>query len=1058
MLNGALSFRQKRQVPNRAGIMLDLSTMLRRILTSRVSWFLAMLSAAGAQAQLEPAQPLQFNRDIRPILSENCYYCHGQDPSHRKAKLRLDLAAEATKERNGFRAIVPGDPDNSELIARITSGHEDEIMPPVDSHKTLTPAQIALLRQWITEGAEYEPHWAFAAPKKSPLPPVSSTWNKQPWDAFVFRRLAKEGLTPAPAAAPETWLRRASYDLTGLAPTTPELQQFLDEVAVRGESAYKDAADRLLASPRYGERLAQDWLDAARYADTHGYNNDGARSMWRWRDWVIEAFNDNLPYNQFLTEQLAGDLLPKPTIEQRVATGFARNHVINSENAIIDEEYRVEYVADRVRTLGMSMLGLTLECARCHDHKFDPITQKDYFRLFAFFNQVPEAGEDGRLANAAPLAPAPTREQQQLIGRIEAMIAAADAKLGTPGVNTSAVPVATSISPPRGEIALPVESFVGADQHPVLGRLLNFDGSGGRAIPKGTVNSEKPWTFATWVRWEGGEAVIVSSMDLRGASNTPLYGNGIAVRITADARIETRISERWPGYSISNVSTESLSVGRWHHVAVTYDAASRSSSTVRVFIDGRESGVDVQRDGLVRFTTRAGGDIMLGDEAAPVPARLRGALADLRFYPDTLSPEVLAQWVEPALAQALRDSDIPSARSWLASWNHRQANADFARQWNEREAERSKLLALKREVPHVMVMADLPKPRQTFLLERGQYDAHGEAVEPGTPAILPPWPASAPRNRLGLAQWLTDPQHPLTARVAVNFQWQRLFGTGLVKTSDDFGSQGEYPIYPDLLDWLARDFVDSGWNVKALLRSIVLSATYRQDSRISAAAWEKDPENRLLARGPRVRLTAEEIRDNALAAGGLLRHRLGGPSVFPVQPVDLYKGIVIEHDWPGTRWVQSTGDDLYRRSLYTFWKRTVLHPSLSVFDAPDREFCAVRRSRTNTPLQALASLNEPTMLKAASALGYRMQTEGGPDEDARLRFGFRTVTSRMPTDKELTSLRNSLARYRVIFGKDTPPAPDFLQNPVSPWIPNETAAYAYVGSLLLNLDETVTKN
>jgi hypothetical protein len=1053
---------------------------------------LLCLSRLSANAE----EPVSFNRDIRPILSQNCFYCHGQDPNHREAKLRLDLPEEATRERDGVVAVVPGKPGASEMIIRLLSQDRDEVMPPPKANKHVTPEQIALLKRWIAEGAKYEKHWAFTPPRRAALPAVKNpAWVRKEMDRFVLARLERERLAPSAEATPSAWLRRASFDLVGLAPTSLELDAFAADVAARGEIAYSVATDRLLASPRFGERLAQDWLDAARYADTHGFNNDSSRTMWRWRDWVIDAFNANQPYDRFLIEQFAGDLLPEPTIEQRIATGFGRNHVINSEGGIIDEEYRVEYVVDRIRTLGMSTLGLTLECARCHDHKFDPITQRDYYRLFAFFNQVPELGEDGRVANASPLISAPTKEQQERFRQMDAAIAEKTKALeksiaahrekyentgilarfkemaNAPAMSAPGQPALLLGTRSAADGKLELVNLSAGDAKPLgttalkvredaeLGPVLSFDGSAGATLNNHVVKLDKVWSLATWLQWSGGEAVLLSTQELQMPESSSSYGRGIAVRLTREGRVEVRLSARWPGYAAQVLSRESIQPGHWQHVAVACDGSGRAGG-VRIFLDGAECSTEMLHDGTSSTgggLSAGGAKLLLGEEAAPDPHRLRGELAGFRLYGQAPEPALLRPWVETTRARILAASEGTNAGAdWLRELLLRRTDADYARLWEERDRLREERRLLSRDVPTTMVMQELLTPRETRLLKRGQYDAPGEVVEPGVPeALLGAWPRGAPRNRLGLALWLTQPDHPLTARVAVNRFWQQLFGTGIVKTSDDFGFQGEYPAHLELLDWLARDFVESGWNTKALLRTLVLSATYRQDSAISPALRENDPENRLLARGPRVRLPAEEIRDHALAVAGLLRHRLGGPSVYPTQPAGLYKGIVVEANYPGVSWTDSTGDDLYRRSIYTFWKRTVPYPVLNVFDAPDREFCSVRRSRTNTPLQALTMMNEPAMVEAGRRLGGRMLREGGADDAARLAFGFRAATCRPPRPEELAVLRETLEGFRKDFTADSKGARAFLKADPSD---ANSAAYGALGGLLLNLDETVTKN
>ncbi len=979
------------------------------------------------------AEGLKFNRDVRPILSENCFFCHGQDPKHRKADLRLDLAEEATADHDGVRAIVPGKPEESALIKRIENTDPDEMMPPPESHKTLKPEQILLLRQWIAEGASYEKHWSFQPAVRVAVPSVKQTdWVKQPMDALVLAKLESASLAPSPAATPERWLRRVSLDLTGIAPTAQELDVFAAAVPTQGEAAFAAAVDRLLAHPRFGERMAQDWMDAARYADSHGFNNDTNREMWRWRDWVIEAFNENKPYDRFLTEQLAGDLLPSPTLEQRIATGFCRNHVINSEGGIIGEEYRVEYVVDRVRTLGMSTLGLTLECARCHDHKFDPITQKDYYALFAFFNQLEESGEDGRTANASPLLASPTKAQAATLAEMDEKIAALAAKtprdlnailtpptaawsLGAKAGAEGAFALVNEAKPDEAPLA---EGLKNLKQDPTRGAVLQFTGESGQKI-KRPVDFDKAWSFSGWVNWQGGEGTIFSNQNFSFPMSSDSYGRGVTLRLTAQGQVEMRMAVHWPAYNVQTISRERLAPNIWQHVTIVSDGTRRGRG-LRVFLNGQEATQIKVHDGL-----EAGGlnqdDFALGEDRLPVPARLRGSLAALQFFDRALELKEFVPWSEEELAKLQTD--------------------------------RQKLW---RELPTTMIMEELSTPRTTSVLKRGQYDAPGEKVQPGVPeGLLGAWPEGAPRNRLGLAAWLTKPEHPLTARVAVNRFWQQLFGVGLVKTAEDFGFQGEYPPQLELLDWLARDFVEGGWNVKQLLRSIVLSATYRQDSAISPGLLERDPENRLLARGARFRLPAEQIRDHALFASGLLKERVGGPSVFPPQPPDLYKGIVVAAAYAGTSWVESTGDDRYRRSFYTHLKRTVPYPVLNVLDAPDREFCAVRRSRTNTPLQALTLMNETGMVEAAQHFGKRLMTEGGTTPAERLTHGFRLATSRAPRPAELASLQHTFGKFLEDFTNDPAAAQAYAatEKPEP-----DLASYIAIASLLLNLDESLTKN
>jgi len=1038
----------------------------------------AFILAAFLCDSARAAEPkLEFNRDIRPILSENCFQCHGTDPAHREGKLRLDDRENATRDRDGYADIVPGKPDESEMILRLLSTDDDERMPPPKANKHVTPGQIALLKRWIAEGATYQKHWAFIPPAVSS---AGSGHGTAPVDRFILARLGREKLAPAPAVSPEAWLRRAGFDLVGLPPTPGELDAFAADTVLRGERAYAAAADRLLASPHFGERLAIDWLDVARYADTHGFSNDSARSMWRWRDWVIDAFNANLPYDRFITEQLAGDLLPSPTIEQRVATGFGRNHVINSEAGIIAEEYRVEYVSDRVRTVSTAWLGLSMECAKCHDHKFDPVSQRDYFRLFAFFNNLPDHGEDGRSANAFPTMPAPTRDQQATLAAQERGLAALDAELRAAhaawfwdvaarvraeGLSAQARAAQNADAAAQGVALLdqatspanPGASNPAAPSIPAA--KLDFAGKQGVS-------------FALWLRPAADnprDVPLLSSLDYRGSPIDTAYGRGRELRLI-DGELEMRLSVRYPIYSII-VRTEGAAIrpGEWRHVAVSYAGgksadAFKTADAVRLFVDGREAAVRVLYDGLhsepeVQLTNSTSGDFLVGADNAKDSARWRGELRALRGFPSVLShPAVRDEFLATMFSTAAGGTPPAGLRDALL------AEAPATRELLARRTELwDTHLALRRSLPTAMIMQELPQPRPAHVLTRGNYDAPGEPVTAGAPEeLLAPWPEGAPRNRLGLAQWFTQPSHPLTARVVVNRFWAQLFGTGLVKTLDDFGTQGEYPSHPELLDWLARDFVESGWNVKALFKTLVLSATYRQSSAVSADLVARDPENRLLARGPRVRLPAELIRDQALAVSGLLAPQIGGPSVYPYQPEKLYAGVTFDAGLPGSKWLPGTGSDLYRRSLYTFWKRTLPHPAMRAFDLPDREVCTVRRSRTNTPLQALTLLNEPGYLEAARVLAARMIREGGPDDAARVAYGFRLATGRRPAATEAKVLTTTWAELRRDFAAHGDDAYAFVRVGASPLDgmlpPAELAAATAVASMILNLDETITNN
>jgi hypothetical protein len=996
--------------------------------------FLLCLSALTLRAA-NATRRVDFNRDVRPILSENCFHCHGADANKRKAKLRLDEREVALSKG----AINPGKPELSELVSRIFTTNQDDVMPPPDSNRALTPQQRDTLREWIKQGASYDTHWAFKAPTRPALPAIKKAkWPRNAIDSFILSRLEAEKLSPTTEAPPETQLRRVSFDLTGLPPKPDQLANWH-----RARDPYAAAVDELLASPHFGERMAVDWMDVARYADTHGFNNDSARSMWRWRDWVIEAFNKNLPYDQFITEQLAGDLLPKATFEQRLATGFNRNHVINSEGGIIDEEYRVEYVADRVKTTSLAWMGLTMECARCHDHKFDPVSQRDYYRLYAFFNNVDEFGEDGRVANASPLMLTPTAAQRAKMKELRAAMQIAERDMNKVDVahrKFTVIPLTTNlllsfavsdgtISNRAGGKAVQLKGALTLDTNAPVQPAFLLDGKSSfvtDGLPK--FDSGKGWALNAWVR---GTGPILSTMNFDAPESSQSYGAGVEVRVTEQRAVEVRLSRRWPAYSANVVTREQLASNEWQHVLVACDGSGKANG-VRIFVDGIEAFLDVIHDdfGAAGITGR----VRIGMSDDKGKPHFAGALAGVTLMGKPFKADQLAADVRTNL--------------WQASDAFLKA--------------RGELLALERDAPTTMVMNELPQARPTHVLFRGAYDQPRDRVEPGVPEFLLPFPSDATRNRLGLAKWLTDPRNPLTARVVVNRFWQSFFGTGLVKSVEDLGFQSDFPSHPELLDWLAMEFMESGWDVKHLVKLIVTSATYRQDSRSTPQLNERDPENRLLARGPRQRLTAEMLRDQALALSGLLKDEIGGPPVYPYQPTNLYKGIIVAAEYPGTIYTDAKGDALYRRSLYTFWKRTVPHPTLATFDAPDREVCVARRLKTNTPLQALALMNDTIQLEASRKFAERVMLEGGKSPSDRVKFAFQLATARAPKSSELKPLLALLERRLAAYRADEASAKQLLTIGASKandsLAPAELAAYANVASLILNLDEAITRN
>ncbi|MBY0504971.1 MAG: DUF1553 domain-containing protein [Bryobacteraceae bacterium] len=1014
---------------------------------------------------------LNFNRDIRPILSDRCFTCHGPDEKARKAGLRLDTK-EGAFARKGV--IVAGDASASRLLKRVTAANAPLRMPP--DGPPLTGAQIETLKQWVTSGATWDLHWSYVPPAKPPVPSVSAPTAI---DKFVVDRLNKEGLKLSPEANKATLLRRLSYDVTGLPPTPDEIQAFLRD---KSPTAYEKQVDRLLASPRFGERQAMQWLDLARYADTHGYHIDSHRDMWRWRDWVINSFNRNQPFNEFIVEQLAGDLLPKPTTQQILATGFQRNHMINFEGGAIPEEYQNEYVVDRVETAATVFMGMTMGCARCHDHKYDPISQKDFYRFGAFFNTIPEKGLDGTRGNAAPVLELPTDPQAERVKYLKDRTPVVEKELASAAVKEAYQnwqktarlkpdprqgllahyeldgSLTDSSGNYRHGVSLKDEfAYVASQSGDRAAELSGRSEVELAALPfpsaNGPVKTISLW-FQTRARTFKNGILFRTNAERQGWS-IELDDPFAVPRMQQKARIVLRKVERWPDRVWEARFKEPVFVRTKSdvgmHLAFTAD---------KVYLNGEAVEMEVVRHTLTQPFQEIEGPVTIGGRIEA--ERLRGRIDDIRFYDRELTPAELR----------ILQEDTP-LRENLALTKRAAEQETMLRDWYFRHAappEHQKLAAelvdLKRErddldwsIETVMVMKEAEKPRDTYLLARGDYRNQTEKLTPGVPSSMPPLPAGAPANRLTLAQWLTSPQHPLTARVAVNRFWQMYFGTGLVKTSEDFGSQGEAPSHPELLDWLATEYVTSGWDTKALQKQILLSATYRQASQSNAALRERDPENRLLARGPRFRLPAELVRDTMLAASGLLNAKVGGPSVLPYQPPGLWEELAFGAEFSAQTYQQSHGEDLYRRSMYTFWKRTMPPSTLSTFDAPDREKCVARRAVTNTPLQALALMNDTTYVEAARALAQRVMREAGPNPAKRVDRAFLLALARPPAPNEakivLELAQQKLADYRR--------SPELAAKLVAVGESKATgdnaelAAWTLAMSVVLNLDETITK-
>lgn len=1039
----------------------------------------------GMRAQTSSA-PVSFTRDVLPILANNCFACHGPDEQQRKTRFHFDTREGAFAKRG---VIEPGNASESLLIEMVTHPDPKQRMPPLESGHTLTDAQISVLRRWIDAGAKWDAHWAYVPPTR-PDPPSTkrSGWTRNPIDQFILARLEREGLQPSPEADKETLLRRVTYDLTGLPPTPAEVDAFL---ADRSADAYEKRVDALLQSPHYGERLALGWLDAARYADTHGYHIDTPREMWPWRDWVIGAFNRNLPFDQFVIEQIAGDLIPNATRDQKVASGFNRNHMINFEGGAIAEEYQVEYVVDRVEATSSAFMGLTMGCARCHSHKYDPITHKEFYQFFAFFNSVPERGLDGRLGNAAPVLPLPSHDQQTRLAELDAAIKTRTDALADVVVDPLQREWEQALPPlvPRGldvdadglvahyELDGSFSDISGRFQHgrmitgdPTfdagrIGRAVSFDGDTQVSFGDvGRFDRTDRFSIAFWVKPRGNLPVnVLQKLNDARRGYEWRFDDILLVGIQRWAgRLTLTLASDAPAGAIQIKTRDRFRFGDWHHVALTYDGSGKAAGA-HLYVDGEPADVDVVRDTLAG-PIASDAPLTIGRRSLGPP--FLGQIDDMRLYGRVLEPGQIANLAIHYPARIIISgvfgrrgaAETAEVREYFLTYAAPKALRTAYVELKSLNKEKDEF---EKSIPTAMVMAEMKTPRDTFVLARGDYRNQTEKVQPGVPAMLPPLPKDAPLNRLTLARWLVDPNHPLTARVAVNRFWQMYFGYGIVKTQEDFGVQGEPPVHPDLLDWLATEFVRTGWDVRAMQRLIVTSATYRQSSSVTPVLRERDPDNRLLARASRFRFPAETIRDTALAASGLLNPQIGGPSVRPYQPAGLWEEMAFGEGYSGQAYEQSSGKDLYRRGMYTLWKRTVPPASLAIFDAPDREKCTARRAMTNTPLQALTLMNDPTYVEAARRMAQRALLEGGKDDKSRVIYAFRLATARTPTGKEVGVLRELLKGRRKSFAADRRSAVRLLDvgesGRDSRLDAGELAAWTMVASVILNLDETITR-
>jgi hypothetical protein len=1058
-------------------------------------WSLLALLAHAAvperQPEAEPARKIEFNRDIRPILSDACFACHGPDPHARQADLRLDVREQAIAQG----ALTPENPDASSIIERILSNDPDQVMPPPKTGKSISESQRETLKEWIRQGAHYQPHWAFvpvdkqitapeiAAENLTQIPSLKTdadsilqTWNQRPIDRFVLDKMIAQGLAPAPETDPLSWLRRVCLDLTGLPPSIAMVE------SIRADSSESNRAtivDQLLDSKAYGERMANLWLDVARYADTFGYQSDVNMDVWPWRDWVIDAFSKNLPYDQFITWQLAGDLLPNATQEQKLATTFNRLHRQTNEGGSIEEEFRQVYIADRTVTAGTAFLGLTLECSRCHDHKYDPIGQKDFYSLAAYFADIDEHGLYSHFTRATPTpalnlySPEQAAEHRKLLSEIQALERSSADWISQHPKETPA----TDTNPPKATWEFPLEGSLPG----IAGNATKFNGDDAVAFPLNSphptekdktlqtqLGRETPFSFSLWVKPDHHAPRVVVAHQSVAAEDAAFRGLQLVLE---QGRPQFSLIHFWPGDAIRVESTETIPTQTWTHLAVCYDGSSRASG-IRIYINGLATKLETIRDQLTRdFRYRSQwGDSNAGTVQFALGARFRdvgfrdGLMDDLKVFDHELSSRDIANlYIATAveLDPAKRTALLESAQ---ASWEPvlLRGHPEYDRriqQLTEKRKQENELIA---SIRTVMTMAPALVRRPTHVLHRGAYDAPGEIVEPlPLSRLTDRWtrkPSDSPPTRLELAQWLISEDNPLTSRVAVNRWWSVFFGRGIVASLEDFGSQGAVPTHPELLDWLASDFVASGWDLKRYCKQIVLSATYRQSSVARDPNWEAiDPENKYLFHGPRHRLSAEQVRDAALVISGLLVLKVGGPSVMPYQPPGVW-----EEAGTGKSYSQAQGEGLYRRSMYTFWRRTAPPPSMLAFDATSRETCTARRETTTTPLQALVLLNDPQYIEAARSVAQLvMQSGNATDLGRRLEQLSLRILNRPLTAAESSIVHDAYHEQREYFREHPKAAEEYLQigdsKPDAKIDTTELAATSVVAGMLMCFDDFIMK-
>ena len=1050
---------------------------------------LAFAAPARGDEQAPAAPPhLSYNKDVRPLLVEHCFSCHGADSGSRKAGLRLDQRDAAIE----FGALVPGDPDSTSFLDRVYSDDPEEVMPPPASKKPLNEEQKAILTRWVKEGAEYEPHWSFIAPKRQEPPAVTQeAWVRNPIDRFILKRLEAEGLAPAPEADRRSLARRVALDLTGLPPEPALVEAF---VADRSPDAYEQLVDRLLSSLDWGEHRGRYWLDYARYGDTNGIHIDNFRELWAYRQWVAQAFNRNMPFDEFTILQLAGDLvnaetpsLPRETqLDNQIASGFNRCNITTSEGGAIDEEYRVIYCRDRTETTSAVWMGLTTGCAVCHNHKFDPFSQKEFYELSAFFNNTTQPAMDGNVHDTPPIVPVPKPDDlprfTQLEQELPAARAAVEARKGSARPEFDAwitaasadtvrkllpqdAPVAElALSEGQGsvtkvklggvdsDLALTPETTWQAGPPGSQGLLLN--GKAAELPSLGDFEQDQGFSLSFWVRPPANDTAyaVVARMDVANAHRG--WDAWIQGR-----RLGMHMVHAWPDDAMKVSAKDQLPADAWTQVAITYDGSGRPEG-IKVFYNGKLQGLNIETNAFKKNTIRNQVPFTIGSRSSGTPAHACG-LAGLSVWGRTLADgEIDGLARGQALADIVRldPAARPAAAGPLYDWWLATADEPFKAATAKAAALDAEQAEIRRRGTVAHVMNEKPEMAKAFVLARGEYDKRLDEVQPNTPAVLPGFPEGAPRNRLGLARWLLLADHPLTSRTTVNRFWQEVFGTGLVRSSADFGVSGEVPSHPELLDWLAVEFRETGWNVKRLFKLMVTSAAYRQSAVTTPEKLAKDNANRLLSRGPRFRMDAEMVRDYALASSGLLVRQIGGPSVKPYQPDGVWEAVSMGGNTSSYK--RDSGENLYRKSMYWFWKRTAPPASMEIFNAPSRETCTIRRERTNTPLQALVTLNDPQFVESARALADRAWEIGGQTDDARIDFLVRRLVARPLSPQELPIVKQSLADLQAYYGAHPEEAKQLITvGDSKPRLadPAQLAAWTMLTNELMNLDEVLCK-